>query len=348
MKRVYKILPIFSLLLLTSCQPTVSSKVTLGSTKVLKEPAGVYFSGYWPDGKLNLVKKDDIWQLFWGEAVDILTENESVWPEDHYSSVKEVNAVFGKGKSSIENFNENGSWFIGVFPLDEKGNYVGFFHGESHWDNDGTAHKSIGVTYSSDYGKTWKDTAPIILAPEPKGEKGWTGLGDACVIWDHFNERWLCYYQARTGLFGINRLCLAASYDPQGKPGTWKKWDGNSFSGYGCDSSLKGSKDYALANLKSVPGCNPSVMWNEYLNKWVMVYGSWGKEIYISFSDDGINWSSPEKILGSSSNPVWYPNLISEEGDKTGGKTVRMYYSYQQSPETGRRKMAYNEITFEK
>ena len=52
------------------------------------------------------------------------------------------------------------SWFIGVFPLEKNGNYVGFYHAESHRDNEsgyennkGVAYKSIGVTYSDDYGK---------------------------------------------------------------------------------------------------------------------------------------------------------------------------------------------------
>ncbi len=335
-----------------SCQMNFSSvDFSMSEITVIDEPEGIYYSGYWPDGKLNLVKDNDKWNMFWGEAIDIKTVADSTWPEDHYSQVIKKNIKFGKGYSSIKNFNENGSWFIGVFPVGTEEKYIGFFHGESHWNQTGIAYKSIGVAYSNDKGETWEDVAPIIVDTKVKPlSPEWSGLGDGTVIWDHLNQRWICYYQAKDWNFAhigyANRICMAVSYDEFGASGTWEKWDGRKFSKVAYNSDTKtGGENHSIKGLDSVPGCNPSVMWNSYLNKWIMVYGSWNKEIYISFSDNAVNWAKPKKILGSSKHPVWYPNLISEEGDKTGGKEVRIYFSYDQGAD-GKRKMAYSTLSF--
>ena len=362
MKKTIFILAVICIL--TGCKTAPdSSNVSIGKITVIPTPKNTYFAGFWPDGKLNFVQKDEKWQLFWGEADSVLTETSSTWPENHFPYVLKENVVFGESKKEniINGLNENGSWFIGVFPLSNEGHYVGFFHGESHWysredkkndDPDAwTAHKSIGVTYSYNYGKTWEEVSPLIIDSKAKPSKpDWTGLGDGCVIWDEVNSRWICYYQGPVyDLFGNrkqNSLCMAASYDKEGKPGTWNKWDGKNFTieAYNSKTGL-GGKNVEIANLSSVPGANPSVMWNEYLKRWVMVYASWEHKIYISFSDNGEDWSKPERILGNSKTPIWYPNLISPQGDKSGGQTIRMYFSYNQKSD-GKRDLAYCELTF--
>lgn len=336
-------------LLLSACSfdyPEAENCI-LGPVTETIQPAGTFFAGYWPDGKLNLVKNADDWELFWAEAKDVKTTAATPWPQDHISGLKSSNVVFGKDISSIKDFNENGSWFIGVFPLDDHGKYAGFFHAESHWSDDGVAHKSIGVTYSNDYGKTWEQGEPIIVDSQPKGSTpGWSGLGDGCVIRDEKNNRWICYYQGKTDFNG-NCICMAMSEDPQGRSGTWKKWNGSSFTIDAYDSTTKtGGKNYPISTLAGKGGANPSVMWNTFLNQWVMVYHGWDpKVVYISYSRDAINWTRPAKLLGDKSNPIWYPNLISSEGDKTGGQDVRLYFSYQQQ-ENGKRKLAWCTLHF--
>ena len=326
----------------------VNDKISVTETKVIEQASSTFFKGYWPDGKLIPIKKGDSWQLFWCEATDALTEASSPFPENHISKLKSSSAVWGKDFVRIDGFNDGGSWFIGIFPLDNAGHYVGFFHAESHWDASGTAHKSIGVVYSDDYGKTWHDPEPIITDSVLKPEKpAWTGLGDGCVIWDSANSRYICYYQAKIAS-GANSICMAASSDKKGASGTWKKWDGEGFNlpAYDKNTGL-GGKNIAVKALDKVTGANPSVMWNTFLNKWVMVYGSWTKRIYMSFSDDGIVWSAPEKIMGGTDQPAWYPNLISEDGDLEGGEVVKMYWSDNQN-DLGVRDLAYCKIKFKK
>lgn len=322
------------------------AKVALGETKVAEQTSSTFMKGYWPDGKLIPIKKGNEWQLFWGEATDALTTGDTPYPEDHISKLVNSNKVWGKEFVRIDGFNDGGSWFIGIFPLEKAGCYVGFFHAESHWDLSGTAHKSIGVVYSDDYGATWHDPKPIITDKSPKpAERDWTGLGDGCVIWDSANSRYICYYQGKVAS-GANTLCMAASSDVNGAPGTWKKWDGEDFTLDACSQETGlGGENIPIANLTSPAGANPSVMWNTFLNKWVMVYATWGKRVVITYSDDALHWSAPVKILGSIGSPAWYPNLIGEDGDLTGGEVAKIYWSHNQNDQ-GIRDLGYCKIKF--
>ncbi len=325
----------------------INEFIAKGDTQIIEQPEGTFMRHYWPDGKLIPVEKEQKWQLFWSEATDALTTSKTPFPEDHISLLTDESRVWGKQFSSIDGFNDGGSWFIGIFPLDKTGHYVGFFHAESHWPGDGTAYKSIGVVYSDDFGETWHDPQQIIADETAKpSEPEWGGLGDACVIWDDVNSRYICYYQAKSTI-GTNALCMAMSQDRKGSPGSWKKWDGKDFTLEARNPQTGlGGPNVAIANLRRVAGANPSVMWNKFLEKWVMVYGSWTKSIYISFSNDGIKWDTPMKILGNDF-PAWYPNLIGSEGDLVGGEYVKLYWSHNQD-NNGIRDIAYCWIKFKK
>lgn len=320
--------------------------VALGETVIIEQTPSTFMKGYWPDGKLVPVKNGNEWQLFWAEATDALTVGDTPYPEDHISSLVSSSKIWGKEFSRIDGFNDGGSWFIGIFPQGAAGHYVGFFHAESHWDISGTAHKSIGVVYSDDYGATWHDPQPIITDASPKPtEPAWTGLGDGCVVWDSANSRYVCYYQGKTS-DGSNPLCMASSSDTEGAPGSWKKWDGNDFTIEACNStSGLGGENVPIENLTSMTGANPSVMWNTFLGKWVMVYATWGKRVVITYSEDGVHWSKPVKVIGTSKSPAWYPNLIGEDGDLTGGEVVKIYWSHNQNDQ-GVRDLAYSKIKF--
>lgn len=316
-------------------------------TMVVEQHEQTFMRLYWPDGKLIPLRRGSEWQLFWGEATDALTTAATPYPEDHIAALTDGSKVWGKEFSRIDGFNDGGSWFIGIFPLDEKGHYVGFFHAESHWPGDGTAYKSIGVAYSDDFGSTWRDPQPIIMDDTAKpAEPAWTGLGDGCVIWDSVSSRYICYYQAKTSV-GAKSLCMAASTARDGASGTWKKWDGSDFTidAYDPVTGL-GGRNVALANLRRVAGANPSVMWNTFMNRWVMVYASWQKSVYMSFSDDALAWERPVKILGDGAT-AWYPNLIGADGDLTGGEFVKLYWSHAQN-DLGQRDLAYCWIKFKK
>lgn len=314
-------------------------KFLISEPKVISQ-AGIPFQGYSPDGKFCFLPEGDGWVCYWGEGNTFRTEARTTHLEDHIAN-NCWQAVMGKEENRIEGFNDGGSWIIGIRRL-ESGKLVGFFHAESWWSNDGTAFKSIGVTYSSDNGLTWEPGKRILAPSYPKPqEPAWVGLGDGCVVWNAKRQQYICYYQE----VEAGGLCMAASSDPEGAAGTWKKWDGKDFTLEGCNQETQiGGRPVLIENLNSVCGSSPSVMWNDYLQKWVMVYTKWGGDIYMSLSTDGIDWSIPIQILTEPIKPL-YPNLVSEDGDVVGGKTIRLYYSKDQL-ETGIRQLAYREIEF--
>ena len=116
---------------------------------------------------------------------------------------------------------------------------------------------------------------------------------------------------------------MAMSEDPEGKPGSWYKWYEGDFSEPGL-----GGKETPIAGLRSRPGGNPSVHYNTYLKKWVMVWHGWDPPvIYIATSIDLIEWDEPHLLVESAvGGRAWYPTVIGET-DREAGKKARLYYA---------------------
>jgi hypothetical protein len=114
---------------------------------------------------------------------------------------------------------------------------------------------------------------------------------------------------------------MAVSADPKGAPGTWKKYYNGAFTEDGL-----GGQHTKVPGL--IPGGNPSVHWNTYLKKWVMVWHGWSPpNIYLSVSEDGINWEEPKSIIVSSiSGRTWYPTIIGNT-DVEAGQIAKIYYA---------------------
>lgn len=313
------------------------------SPQTIISQTGMAADGYWPDGKLMSGKDGANFMMYWPERGNYRTVNVSPYPEDHKSQVIPANNVFGQGVSTIPGFSDNGTWFIGVHRV-PNGDLVGFFHAESAWGGL-EAYKSIGVAYSTDNGLTWTAGEKVLAADYPKPAVAqWSGIGDGTVVWNENEGKWICYYSALIPSWDY-MICMASSDDPLGAQGTWYKWDGSDFTVDGYDDVTGvGGADKEITGLSSRSGANPSVMWNTFLGKWVMVYAGWDNAIYMSASDDGISWESPIQITSVGDEDARYPNLIGAMGDEVGGKTVKMYYGRNQNPSDGTRQLAVREL----
>ena len=317
-------------------------KATISEPIVLDQ-TNVPWAGYWPDGKFCFLPETDGsgWVCYWGEGDTFRTKAATTHLEDHIAN-NNWHLAFGRDVNGIDGFNNDGSWIIGIHRL-ESGKLVGFFHAESHYPN-GLGYKSIGVTYSSDNGLTWVPGKCILATnyPKPQEADRIGGLGDGCVVWFAEKQQYICYFQEDGGC-----LTMAASSDPEGAAGTWRKWDGEDFTIEGCNQETQlGGNGVAIKGLESAAGSNPSVIWNDYLNCWVMVYSKWGGDTYLSFSKDGINWESPVLLIDSQGQGYpSYPNLVSDQGDVIGGKSLRLYYAKNYN-EWGVRELAYRTISF--
>lgn len=315
-------------------------QVQLSNSENVANPVSYPLWTWYPDGHISVVPDGSEYIMFWAEFESHRSIGTTQFVDGQYT-LQPSNSVFGS-RGNFNTYDNGGSWLMSVLRkpnnLPNSSDFIGFYHAEDHWyphtSND-IAWKSIGVTYSKDKGKTWEIGKQIITSSTPKPAlPAWGGTGDSCVVWDHINNRWMCYYQEHT-------ISMAISTDPEGAPGTWKKYT-NLFPF--TEDGLGGFQS-PLPNLSSVPGGNPSVHWNTYLNKWVMVWHGWSPaNIYISVSANGINWDTPKMIIVSEQGgKAWYPTIIGVT-DVEAGRVAKIYYA--DFATNGSRKFKSRTITF--
>ena len=311
-------------------------EVQLSNAEDVANPVGYPHMAWYPDGHISVLPNGNEYIMFWAEFESHRSVGTTQFVDGQYA-LQPSTAVFGS-RGNFDTYDNGGSWLMSVLRKPNSNDLIGFYHAEDHWyphtTND-IAWKSIGVTYSNDNGITWETGKQIITSYNSKpATPTWGGTGDCCVVWDHINSRWLCYYQEQT-------ISMAISYDPVGATGTWKKYNPSGFTEDGL-----GGWQSPLPGLSSVPGGNPSVHWNTYLNKWVMVWHGWSPaNIYISVSTNGINWDTPKMIIVSEQGGrAWYPTIIGVT-DVEAGQVAKIYYA-DFAQDGGSRKFKSRTITF--
>jgi hypothetical protein len=310
-------------------------QVELSQATDVKNPVNYPHFAWYPDGHISVVPDGEEYIMFWAEFESHRSIGSSQFVEDQ-TALSPENAVFGR-RGNFDTYDNGGSWMMSVF-RQEGEKFIGFFHAEDHWyphTTNNIAWKSLGVAYSEDKGVTWSNAQQTITSSKPKpATPEWGGTGDCCVVWDHLNKRWMCYFQEHI-------LSMAISTDPNGAPGTWKKYYQGDFSEEGL-----GGQQTVLPGLSQYPGGNPSVHWNTYLSKWVMVWHGWSPpRIYVAVSDDGVSWDNPQSIIVSEEGGnAWYPTIIGVT-DIEAGQIAKIYYA-DFGPNMSYRKFRARTITF--
>ncbi len=276
-------------------------------------------NNYIPDGHISVLPDGNgNYMMYWSEYRNTRTIGSSQFPQSH-NTIEPEGSVFGgrePGDGESNGVNDGGAWLMSVHRFSGD-TLIGFYHGESHWyprNGNYTAWKSICVAYSYDNGFTWADSGQIVTSDKPKPEqRAWGGAGDCCVVWDSLNQRWNCYFQE-------HNIRIAVSYDPLGAPGTWKKLYNGSF-----DEEGLGGFSTPLSNLSNYGGANPSVHYNTFLDRWFMTYHGWNGGIYVTASNDGINWDTPRLVISKGDYNNWYPTIIGVT-DTEAGREAKLYY----------------------
>jgi len=300
---------------------------------------------YYPDGGFSIIEIDSSFAIFWPEFESSRSVGNSPFPENHNgTNLNPATPVFGgrEPDNGVSNgFDDGGSWIYGVHTLSGPA-LVGFIHAESHWypraTSGGIAFKSIGITYSNDYGVTWQQSVPLLTYAQPKPTvPAWTGVGDFCVVYNKVQKAWFCYYTSD------GRIQMAMSKDSLARPGTWFKHFNNAFSQPG----IAGDQT-PIAGLKNFTGGNPAVHFNTYLNRWVMAYHGWEPPVlYVSTSADGMTWGTPQVLLDNGQK-TWYPTLVGNKNNKEGGQNLKLYYAEFDSLTSSTRKLMYRELVLQK
>lgn len=206
----------------------------------------------------------------------------------------------------------------------------------------------IGALVSHDGGQSFEDLGIILESSEPAKCDSLNGFfagghGDFSVVLDPTRQ---FYYFNYTNYGGpresqgvaMARMAYEDRFDPVGKV---YKFDGSDWTEPGVGGKVLPMFPAKVAwerpDADSFWG--PSVHWNTYLERWVMLLNrsccasGWPQEgIYVSFSDDITNpnaWTQPEKILGAVAFPnAWYPQVLGLEPggtDKEAGEVARFY-----------------------
>ena len=285
-----------------------------GARKVPPPLQGVPIYSYAPDGHYTVLSEDSTVWMFWPGQDSYRSSGTSIF--EMYEPVK----VLPRGPSG--SFDSGGAWLYTVLRGSED-RMLGFYHAEDRTfplspGSDFIAYKSIARCVSEDLGLTWKNREQILTAHAPKPKRAkWSGLGDHCIVWDPASRRLVCFFQEE------GYLSMAASSDSQGRAGTWRKWYRGGFTEPGL-----GGRATALPAFAKHPGGNPSVLWNTYLERWLITWHTWRGDLWISSSTNLMDWSPP-KILLKRPWPrgrVWYPTLIGQS-DKIGGENLWLLYA---------------------
>jgi len=200
---------------------------------------------------------------------------------------------------------------------------IGFYHGEDHnWpgysNTGGIAWKSIAYCSSTNNGITWTKGGQILTSPTVKpASPTWGGSGDACVVYDAKNARWVAFYQE-------HYIYTAISTNAIPLPGTWRKYYNGAYTQPGL-----GGLQTPVPGLTAYPGANPSVHFNTHLKKWVMVWHRWNDSgLWLATSDDLLNWQTPRNVVSASSpERKWYPTIIGRT-DVLASEYANLYYAY--------------------
>ena len=256
----------------------------------------------------------------------------------------------------------HGIWIESVIP-DESGVWYGYYHHEVPADVCGRPDRSIprvGAARSLDRGLTWEDLGIVLEAPADSQSCASAnryvigGVGDLSAMVDHARQDLFIFfsqYSKEASMQGVAvaRMAWADRDAPKGKITIWRS------GGWvpprevaGADGQDSGRWEYP-AGTSLVPVSQPwhdsnggvdafwgpSIHWNTYLERYVMLLSRAKNErlnnegIYVSYADtldDPRGWSVPQKILDGGE---WYPQVAGLEGrsgtDKQAGQRARFF-----------------------
>ena len=257
---------------------------------------------------------------------------------------------------------EQGVWMEAVV-ADDAGTWYGYYHNERagvECGDSGKVTPRIGAARSSDRGVTWEDLGPILEAPpdtsvcETTNQYFHGGVGDLSVVLDPDRQfLYIFYSEYLNDLSGqgvaMARMVWADRDLPAGRAEVWSRqawvpptevlFDGDQVQASswiypGGSPLFTTTRSWHDAEGIADALWGPSVHWNTYLNRYVMLLNRasnvhFAQEgIYVSFSeslDQPGGWSAPRLILQGGS---WYPQVMGLEPgdtDKTAGRVARLF-----------------------
>ncbi|MBN1797888.1 MAG: hypothetical protein JW822_04900 [Spirochaetales bacterium] len=318
--------------IVTSAGRGKSVEVTLSDPTTLMEN-GVLGLRYFPDEAVILVRRKPTFRMLVTAAISTyLLEGSEL---HKITSAKEVLAPGGKGSF------DNGYAGISGCHRYSDGKLYAFYHAEDQ-ENMGSMpggipgyYGSVGAAVSEDDGLTWKKLGQVITSVKPKQWNAYKGqqdkgAGEPGVVMEKRGNYLYLYYSDHSRIDGRGvQICMARADLTQGPPlpGSWYKYYKGKFSEPGL-----GGRDTVVINGRQLGNDGESLfphpVYSKELDMYIMIFNisfwrefteSKGLEksgMYIAFSDNGINWSEPQRLIEDFAIPLlgesfsWMANII--------------------------------------
>ena len=303
----------------TRAQNYTNFTMEVGATNLIPNASpGIPVYPWFPDGHITMLPEGNSFQMYWAGSSSYRSIGPTISSQQRNPT---TGSALTKG-ASTNDFDNGGAWLMSVF-RQSGNNLIGFYHGEDHnwpgYTNPGNiAWKSIAYCSSTDNGITWTKGGQIITSPTAKpASPTWGGSGDACVVYDAKNARWVVSTK-RTGFIPPSPPMRYRFREP-GRNTTTGRTRNRGWAD--CKPRCPGSQNYS--------GANPSVHFNTHLKKWVMVWHRWNDSgLWLSISDNLLNWQTPINIVSASSpERKWYPTIIGRT-DVLASEYANLYYAY--------------------
>jgi len=259
----------------------------------------------------------------------------------------------------VEPWPGGGVWMEAVVK-DDDGAWYGYYHNENVATMCRGSDKvlpRIGAARSEDRGVTWEPLGVVLEAPPRSYDCGTNnhyfvgGVGDFSVQLGATSQDLYFFYslylRESTGQgVGVARLAWADRDDPRGKIMVWRNGAWLPATGFSTPGGERWTYPAATPIFATSESWHdddpeadafwgPSVHWNTYLGRFVMLLNRAKNEnydqegIYVSYApllSDPRLWSKPVKILNGGR---WYPQVLGlEDGsgtDKTAGEWARFF-----------------------
>lgn len=264
------------------------------------------------------------------------------------------------GPVTIARHPGHGIWIESIVP-DEAGAWYGYYHHETPAYACGRSDRfipRIGALRSTDRGYTWEDLGVIVEAAQGSdactSTNGFVlgGVGDVSAMLSPDRRDLFLFISQYSKVpsdqgVALGRLAWADRDTPRGRVMIWR--DGvwvpprHEVDGEGTETWLHPSgtplsppaKPWHDGHVTADVFWGPSVHWNRYLERYVMLLNRARDEyfnnegIYVSYArtlSDPRAWSAPQKIMHGGG---WYPQVAGLEpatgSDKDAGQRARFF-----------------------
>lgn len=287
-------------------------KIKIGEPKIHLRPTEQL--RYFPDEVVNVLGNDPLTAL--------IVAGKSTWycVGSNIESLKPVSEVLAPGGAGSF---DNGYTGIGGVIQDNQDRLFAFYHAEDHegmpkidYNDVHGFYASVGMAVSNDGGRSFNKVGQVLTSNRQKDPGGPSaqGVGDVSVCESGDGKHVLAYFSDWTDMkergTQISHARIAKSALDEGD--SWEKWHDNKYG----EKGIGGKSTPVLTWRKDGGDAHaPQVQYVPALHAYVMVYCvlvykdfEKGKPtrsgIYISFSDDGIQWSRQELVYKAMTVPI--------------------------------------------